>query len=1154
MFRTLRGSLVLFLIAAGIGWWQVDKYLGRRDELLASEIRTRLRSVLPEWHLEFSRAEWQKEGVITLHDVMFGPRSAASPLADVARIDLKLDRTLLADGLQILVTDVDIHNPVLHVTRHAGGRWNCQDLPPIKRGDHPLPAIRLHNGSVRIQLEQDDFVPLTQFELRNIAIALTPSAFRQYRIDGRTTVDTAGALEFDGSIDLNTGRWGLSGFCDELQSTDSLLRMAAGVSPQAREKLQSLAVPKELAESRPLMANGRTAPEPYPGNGTPVRAASSGRPDDAPGEVPGERSSSRCEIPSLGIAAQVQVAFTLDAESFTSPVKYQAAVRLKQGVINNPALPVPLHDLEGDIFLDNSQIVIRELQAANRESRLYVDGRMSRDPLPPAKSFTVKAVNLSFGRDIRQHLPPTLLKLYEFLRPEGRFNLDVQFATDGLKPPRITLNRFEAFDSSILPDVFAYPVRNVSGAIQQDGNAFHLEFAGMAGSRPVTAKGWFRNPGPNLQLQLALHAENVPIDDQLRAAFATPKLEAVGRVIEGLRMTGLVDADVNLIRSGIAGEKLEVQLVRADVHNATLNAVQFPYQVEGLSGRVSHDPLADDPLERETWHFTRLFGQHGTAKIRGEGRFVQRHEQQLPSLDLQLTGLDLPIDPTLEFAAVRANPATAQVFSSLERAGRVDLENVRVHWSPDRAVEVALPRIIVKEATVVLPWLPYRWERVTGTLGWEDHRLTVAAINGWHGQETYLQIDSGGEADAAVLEFPQSGDLEWHLHLEDVRVSKLTADASLHTALHPSPVIAEVVRELNPQGRMDLSLGLDLKGFRSRPGAVTSAWNLEVDLPQNALTAGADLSDVKGAIKVHYGSWDGERAFLEGSVSFDKATAFGIPFENITGPFLLEGEDFYLGSPTWPELNRHPAYNAVKADQVKGQVYGGRIGLDSHVKLSKTSSEDNEFRLEVNLHNAQLRQWAVENGLSGERLYGDINGRIDYLVGRGKSDRSMRGAGWIQISPAQLYEAPVLNRVLSYMEMRQLDSTAFNYAYARFTIHDGLFDFPEIKLVGEALGMVGRGTVAFGEGLNNRIAIDFAKSQFRNRVPVVGVVLSALTQNSVGVQVRGTVDDPVMHLQPKLGVIDDALRTLLEGFDSGQYSRLPHPVTPASSPMRRPGQ
>src|SRR5690606_7601249 len=146
-------------------------------------------------------------------------------------------------------------------------------------------------------------------------------------------------------------------------------------------------------------------------SGTPVRAASAGRSGDVPGAVPGERSSSRCEIPSLGIAAQVQIAFTLDSESFTAPVKYQAAVRLKQGVINNPALPVPLHDLEGDIFLDNSQIVVRELQAANRESRLYVDGRMSRDPLPPAKSFTVKAVNLSFGRDIHQHLPPTLLRL-----------------------------------------------------------------------------------------------------------------------------------------------------------------------------------------------------------------------------------------------------------------------------------------------------------------------------------------------------------------------------------------------------------------------------------------------------------------------------------------------------------------------------------------------------------------------------------------------------------------------------------------------------------------------------------------------------------------------------------------------------------------------
>jgi hypothetical protein len=391
------------------------------------------------------------------------------------------------------------------------------------------------------------------------------------------------------------------------------------------------------------------------------------------------------------------------------------------------------------------------------------------------------------------------------------------------------------------------------------------------------------------------------------------------------------------------------------------------------------------------------------------------------------------------------------------------------------------------------------------------------------------------------------------VHLEEVRLRQVRAEGEFRDAFAATGLTG-VIDSIGLQGIVDLNLGLDLKGFHSQPDVVTAAWDLQAELPGNRLSVGLDLEDVSGRIDITRGLWDGRKLFIDGHFDLRQARTLNLPLTSIRGPFLVDGDDVFVGMPSWPEIQTSPSYdpqtNPFAGQQAQADVYGGRIGIDVQARLSQRDPEQTNYRASVTLRDAELSQWAQANGMAGERLRGPVNGKIN-VIGTGSSDKALRGSGWVMISPAQLYELPVLNRTLASLELRQPDTTAFRYAYGEFSVHDGLFDFSKIDLVGESLRLAGRGTVEFSEELNERLDIHFYRSKFRNRIPIVGQVISAVTQNSIGVRVGGTVSNPDPRVQAKLGIVDDSLRNMIESFNAGQMPGLPRQLPLMGQPLQR---
>ncbi len=1139
MRKTLSLTILFALCAAALGWWELQDLWARRHQLLADAIHEKLHTIAPGWVVEFESAELLPGAKIRLTNVHIGPREAGSAIASVEQATLHLDESLFRDQLNVLITRVELKHPVLLLERDSQKRWNWQQLPPIQQGDRPTPNVEIQAGEIRIALAETDSLPEVDFVLGEIDGLLSLTAYRQYRFQGSTRAGQAGTLKFHGLTDLTTGHWELNGSCISLESPNQLLGLAAGLSDHVRQQLETLVARTKQAESHAET----TTPAPL-AEQLPFRLASRQSRANNQAATPQDSqstSSTRCEIPLLGIAVDLQLGFQLQGNFINEAenLQYQVAAHVQNGVIENPSLTIPLYNLQGDFLLDNTQLVIHQLQASNGESRFFLDGRIIHG-VEERREFLIRAANLTFGRDIRKHLWGGLRRLYDSFSPAGRFNIDIALATSGKGNWDITLREFSAYECSVIPKAFPYPIRQASGSIRQQGEDFLVSFTGMAGSEPITVKGSFRNTGPDLQGEFQVDADNIPIDGQLLTALQLSGNQAAHDALRSLQMSGVVDADLTLVKRGRIDPRFQTQL-DVQLRQGSITPRVFPLPLTRLTGRVRYNPLAEDPRERGTWYFENLSAVHGQALFHGTGTLSKR--QGLPVLDILISANNVPISQALAHACTTANPALEDLSRSLFHEGAIDVKDARIIWSPGTKPSIAMPSIVVRDARIRPVYLPYTWERLMATVRWEHGRLIINSITGWHGTETYLQIGNGGDAESAIVEFPDQGEVAWHLHLHDIRLRKLDPDQEVRQAL---PVgIASVVDAINPRGRIDLNLRLDLKGFRSHPETVTAAYELQVRLPKNDLTVGVDLSNVTGWIDIPYGTWDGRTATAEGFFELEQATILGMPCQEIQGPFRIEGNHVFFGTPPVDPFGRSPRYISEKTKYqgkpIQARLYKGTLKVEGLAVMDDRDPEQTEYRIQAGITNARLEEWARDAGLVGERLRGPVTAGLD-IRGRGSSDRTILGDGYIQILNAELYELPVLNSVLARLELRQPSVTAFNYADGRFTVHDGLFDFFLIDLLGESLRLVGKGTVAFGKGMNQQIAIDFYRSQFRNRVPIIGPAFSLLTQNSVGVKVRGTLSQPVTEVQPKLGVIDDTLRKMLESFDAGQIPMRPRPI------------
>ena len=246
----------------------------------------------------------------------------------------------------------------------------------------------------------------------------------------------------------------------------------------------------------------------------------------------------------------------------------------------------------------------------------------------------------------------------------------------------------------------------------------------------------------------------------------------------------------------------------------------------------------------------------------------------------------------------------------------------------------------------------------------------------------------------------------------------------------------------------------------------------------------------------------------------------GYHVTDIKGPFRIDRDQIVLGSSKMfePESPDEEWATVSRHERLTGRIFSGELFLD----LLAKRTEAMPYWLRCTLSRADLEQWAIQSNYGQANIRGEMNGYID-LAGDAVSTRNTIGNGRLLISPAALYEVPIMFQMFQSLRLAPVDQTAFRDAYAQFRIQDEKVIFDEIGLLGESMSLFGNGTIRF----DRTIDLDFVyRPPRRNRGNPVSQVfnrLEGVLPVLFTVEVEGTLDVPKITVQ-------DGVRETLRGF------------------------
>lgn len=1065
MFRSVfRWMLALVLLGAGVGGAYVYHLYGQADEILRMTLVAKMSELAPGWDIELGRCRFNLRGEIIVDDIKLRVGEERQQLVEVPQAVIVIDRDRFLQK-QTVVTQVRLYRPHVWLTREASGQWNVERLPPREKSNSQVAEWRIEDATITLKVADPHGDQSSTLVLRNADAELVPSGKRRLLIQARGGLDLTNGFTAEGEWDLVAERWQGKATIQQLKVGNELQDVALRASPSVGTALEKLdVITQQVLESR---------------------RDSQPNPDVVPASLD-QVSPAR----GLGLSALADVTLTM-GQTLGEPLDWKASVHVSEGDITNVLLPFPLYGLSADLEADAQAVRIRKLTAHSGQTSMSLSGAVSAGVDQPAANLTFTCRDLPCDPRVRACLTGGVARIYDQCQPHGRCDIALKLSNSSGAWTKTGTLSFK--DSTVTHSSFPLRCEQVNGTIVLGEQAIKITMSGKASRRLLTLNGTVTNPGPECSVVLDLRGTGVPLDERFRAA-CSPKVQAIW---DHLRIQGEFDGHVQIIRPA-GRNQLYKPIINARLKDCTLQPASFPYVVTEFTARLSGSGMVWDVSEAFGRHDQAVISGHGSTRGLADGRCrVSMHvEANGAALDAQLQ------------AALQER--WQKVWKEFNPSGRVNIKS-DVTWIEKEKPDVDLDAEFF-DAAMVLRSFPYALDNVQTHCALKDGLLTISKFSARH-EDMRLQLRGSGN-------FNVPG--EWRVRLEDILVDDLTPDRPFRKALPEK--IRQVVETLDPRdGKLGLSGMLELAGTEEPGGSVTSAWDLQFIHSGTTMTTGVDLEDLFGTVYC-WGTWDGEEVAAEGKVDFDSLIFRAHQLTKVRGPFNVQGTQLVIGSKD--AVNHNPTADGqlpVKpSERLTAEFIDGMLALDGVVKLS----DQTDYRVKMTLEKGRLEKY-VELYLPGQRnLMGLMRGTLD-LSGKGNSARSLTGRGQLVISPASLYELPVIVAIFNILKFVPPDKTAFRSAGFDFKVSNEKFFFERIQLVGDAISLAGTGIVGF----DGKIGLDFysrgGKAQIP--VPIIGYFANQAANGFIRVTVNGTTSQPkaVIQTMPQM---DDGLRNLLGIF------------------------
>lgn len=1109
----LKWMINISLFAALAAGGAVVYFWKNSDELVQTELLKKFAEVAPDLELKIGATVLHGTEAVTLADIRIVERETSRELFRAKQLRVDVDPVQLSEHWHVVVDRIQLKSADILLTRLENGQWNWQQyrfLPPKTKAPG-LPAVEVEDLRIQLTLKHGNNIPTARLLLTSPRAQAIPTSQHSYDFDGGVTLPGAGLLQLGGLCDLESGEWKIGGRLRDVLARQDLMNLALAANPQLQNKLEQLDTVIDSSIPHQPIPTQRSA--------------------DAALLI-GNNSQSAPRF-----RGHLDVDFNAGSSTGSAIPSFQLRVAVRNGHISSPTFPIQFSDVEAVFYKDNDNLEFQLKKAKGEGAEISGDFLISSAPgsEPPRASFKVERFPIS--KKLRPLMDDKVKRIFDAFQPAGAVSAKgtiVQQPDGTWQPQNVTA---QVHDGTVLYHKFRYPVTQLTGTIVQRpfrpqpaaeaepalsirDVMMDVQLTGMVGKHAASTAGWWKNPGPEAEMRFEVTASTFPLDHHFRNALE----EKHQRVVDSLALTGKANARLVFYRPPGLNKRTQPYFdVR--VFDAKMRFQKFPYDIDNLSGHLTFNGPA------KHWTFHELKGSHGKGQLHATGNF--RGAPSPGVLDLTINAKGAALDSDLYNALSKTH---RKLWNMVNPDGFCDL-TTHIHWTAvaGRSALVSFPEttpVRIYNTRIRPTPFPFDMYVKEATLSYDPNDPRNAGVQHCEIHSFNAVHDSAPlSASNSWIEGKPNG--EWQIHLNEVNAANLKPDDRLRAALPES--WHETLNKIHQTGTVAIQNSeMDFRGDIAGQRNTTARWNLNLGFRDCTITAGLDVSHIFGRVTAE-GVWDGFRMKNSGTIQLETAEVLEMPFTNIRGPYTLNDEELVLGARQVFEASR-PLAEVNRQDRVKCQAYGGELLFDALVEMS----DDGQYQFFTELANARLESYAALHIPEQRNLKGVVTAWMS-LGGHGDDPGNLSGRGQLRISPAALYELPVMVKLLgslSQLNLNVQNLTAFNYALLNFTVRDEAFWLNPVDLVGESISFRGQGSVGFGGAVD----LDFYSRPARTRTVALPII-SGLFTNWAKIEVRGTTDRPQTRAAP-LGQLDEGMKQFLQPFNPNPAGPIPGLVVP----------
>ncbi|MDA1017562.1 MAG: hypothetical protein O3A00_24275 [Planctomycetota bacterium] len=1133
--KTLKWFVVILLVIGGsVGGYLYWLY-SHSDEILRGRILEHAREQFPDAEISIERARFDWNRRIHVYNVVMQLKGEDSPIVRLPEVVVVTDRDALKNDQQLIIQKVEVHEPHLKLAQDANGLWNWQRLLDQRKpsGDASVPECFIDKAHVSVKMNRSGR-PTTNVVLEHGQLTLIPSGKRRVLVDGKCSVDTAGRLAVKGEWDMDAHSWTLTGQIRDVEINRELMQTLTNASHKVEDMLvQADDRLLAFANLQPAVGVGGFVGPSAPdspanrsnvivtvdrsSNSVPVTRASGSaapsidasltsensqsKPAESPSRIghsaaPDETAASK--VPDFGLSGEFDLSFRLAKANANAPVDYKAMLAVRHLHAVHDALPFALNEMSGKIYMDNQQLIVREVHGKHGVSLVDLSGRVARAADGNPDQFDISLTQINLDDRVKERLPPSLRSLLDKFNPRGHLDVEGTMVRQG---DRWLPQNFKVSfsDGRVTYSKFRYPLRSMKGSITQQGASHDLSIDcdALAGQWPVRIDGFITNAGPTAEINMQMHAPQFGVDETLLAA-CTPN----GRkTLEALHVQGLARLKYDIHKPAGLNQAFQT-LLTVDLNRCSMQPDVFPFRFAEMTGRITFDP------HRRTWKFADIKARNGEGFFEANGALVPQYDPLSRQLKPALEAEVFAHRASLDQLKTAVPEALSHAWSELNPSGHLTALT-KLRWMTGYPTSLTVQAAELFDGTIRLKSFPYPLEKVNAKFTYANGIVNIKSFDGKHD-------DTQVRGKGTIQMWPNG---QWQVVMKDVYADDLVPDRLFRRAL--TPAIRHGLDTIDPQGPLSLEMKeIVLTGHANPQVPTTVSWDYKVILYGAGIQAGLDLKSIHGFVTAK-GNWNGSRVENHGEINFDALKLLGYQLTNVRGPYRVIDNHLVIGA------DSIPSGKPLRPDErrVTAKAIDGTMTFDAICILES----EPKYRIVSTIQDASLEEYA-RLYLPGESLLrGKIRGWID-LTGTGASPQDLSGRGRLEIKPAQIYELPVIGQVLKVLSFTTPDKTAFDHVLVDFNVERQTFWFNTIDLVGNAISLRGKGWARFDKKLH----LDFYSMLSRNgrAVPFFGALVGEATKGWVGVEVRGTVNASRADVKA-IPQLDDALKRFLGAFSPG---------------------